>query len=671
MKKPMIRRNGRSRQRGYASLAMVAVVGIVALFGMAVTYRDSMRSHDSEKRSQIRVDYTQKEDAFLRALVATVPNRAIDAMRDGSRGRSAVLTWEAIFEDSIRLANAETSVSATMLSGFGLNDVVVSNPGDQAVADVGDLVGPVVGSSGFVNPGITQSSALLMNSSFQNRLPDPLDATSGVAVEDPVYPIISRQKTFSPAWNTQADVSVTQYPLYNRIIYPNVQFGFTAPGSRFVGKRNWWAFSVTFGGQNAAAGANGQVSGMAPLLTKNYVLSIYEMPSQHPIAADTFMKVGRHSSGGGWQHVDIEGGVNGTILETEGGLSLPSGTFTGRRGMTLGAGTSAGGRALRDDFDAMGVRESILAGSGSGTGSNYGASLSANSGRVAFIPINRGLDFYRLPPVNEVNTISPTTWDSYSTGAIQCQMKLVVTRVQALDDQLPLRLEFKFQGAGGELTRTFERGVNWPQLNQPGGDTVPFQTEHTESGRKALVVYLERLPAYLAANGGAPLNVNRGLLVTNDPTRDANIQETVFPSVETETVTVLRESANLTPWTNGLSIVANMRLYFSDDFNTVTAAIPPNAAVPTSEPFYPPVSVFAPEKRYGTTLKTRPVELSGQVGTLAQGETLPYFPLDLRAGTHETVNESLITADLKTIVSPAQLPPIHLMNWMITVEEIH
>lgn len=649
---------------------MVAVVGLVTLFGLAVTYRDAMRSHESEKRSQIRVDYSQKEDAFLRALVAIVPNRAIDAMRDGSRARAADLSWEAIFRDAVALANAETSVSADVLKGFGLESAVLANPGDQELNAVGDLVTAVVGGNGFVNPGITQSATLLLDSRFQDRLPDPLEAASGVALDDQVYPIISNLKTFSSAWNTEADVSVADYPLYNRILYPNVQFGLAAPGSRFVAKRNWWAFSVTLGGQGASTPDTGDANAQpaAPLLTKNYVFSIYEMPSQHPIAADTFMKVGKHSSGGGWQNVQIRGGVNGTVLETEGTLALPSGRVSGRRSMTLSSGTSAEGQLLRNDFDALGVREVIAASSNAG---GYGASLSANSGRVAFVPINRGLDFYALPVVNEVNTISPTTWDRYSTGAVRCPMKVMITKVQSLEDQMPTRLEFRFQGTTGEVTATFERGVNWPYPNQPGGSTVPFQTEHTESGRKALVVLLQRLPVFLAANGGAPLDQNQALLISHDPSRDANIQPTVFPTVETETVTVVREAADLTAWAKGLSVVANMRLYFSDDFNIVATPAPAGAAVPTSEPFYPPVSVFATEKRYGTTLKTRPVELKGQVGTLAQGEILPLYPLDLKAGTHETVNESLISADLKPIVSPAQLPPIYLMNWLITVEEIH
>ena len=66
----------RRRQHGYASMAMVAVIGIISLIGMLVVFRDASRSHDSEARSQIRIDYTQKEDAFLRGIVSLLPNKA-------------------------------------------------------------------------------------------------------------------------------------------------------------------------------------------------------------------------------------------------------------------------------------------------------------------------------------------------------------------------------------------------------------------------------------------------------------------------------------------------------------------------------------------------------------------------------------------------------------------
>ena len=40
------------------------------------------------------------------------------------------------------------------------------------------------------------------------------------------------------------------------------------------------------------------------------------------------------------------------------------------------------------------------------------------------------------------------------------------------------------------------------------------------------------------------------------------------------------------------------------------------------------------------------------------------------ASTFEVVTPALISADLKPIRSPAELPPIFLMNWLVVIEEI-
>ena len=50
--------------------------------------------------------------------------------------------------------------------------------------------------------------------------------------------------------------------------------------------------------------------------------------------------------------------------------------------------------------------------------------LSSESGRAAFIPINRGADFFdRYRHAPESQTVSPTTRNNYSVGAMQCAMR--------------------------------------------------------------------------------------------------------------------------------------------------------------------------------------------------------------------------------------------------------
>jgi hypothetical protein len=41
------------------------------------------------------------------------------------------------------------------------------------------------------------------------------------------------------------------------------------------------------------------------------------------------------------------------------------------------------------------------------------------------------------------------------------------------------------------------------------------------------------------------------------------------------------------------------------------------------------------------------------------------------SGDDERIASSKIDANLTSLKSPAELPPIHMMNWLVTIEEVH
>ncbi|MBP9226026.1 MAG: hypothetical protein KBF76_19300, partial [Verrucomicrobiales bacterium] len=51
------------------------------------------------------------------------------------------------------------------------------------------------------------------------------------------------------------------------------------------------------------------------------------------------------------------------------------------------------------------------------------------------------------------------------------------------------------------------------------------------------------------------------------------------------------------------------------------------------------------------------------------GET--FNPLELKNLNDERVSNNKINAHLTSLRSPAELPPVYMMNWLITIEEIH
>lgn len=144
------------------------------------------------------------------------------------------------------------------------------------------------------------------------------------------------------------------------------------------------------------------------------------------------------------------------------------------------------------------------------------------------------------------------------------------------------------------------------------------------------------------------------------------------PSVETDACVTLRGGRDMTPFPEGFSVVTDLRLYIAETMNDVATTPPANSGLPLNAEYYPPISLFAPEKRFGESLSIdHPVTIRGQLSTLKTEDSDTFNPLELIMADENRVANDLLAADLISLRSPAELPPIHMMNWMVTIEEIH
>jgi hypothetical protein len=137
---------------------------------------------------------------------------------------------------------------------------------------------------------------------------------------------------------------------------------------------------------------------------------------------------------------------------------------------------------------------------------------------------------------------------------------------------------------------------------------------------------------------------------------------------------ILQECADLTSFTKGFSLVTNLRTYIGDDFNIVeydVAKVPvPTGYTPTAGKYFPPCSLFVPEKRYGVEVDPFGVSVGGQVGSLASDtDTNPVRPLDSKNMSGNAIASDRITVNLRPIRHPAELPPITMKNWLVVLEE--
>ena len=700
---------------GYASVLMVLSMGTLLLMLAIFSYRRAVSAHSTQSAVQLRVDYQEKEDAILRSIVAITPNRAIRAMRHMSESENATnasLTWEGIFTDALALANAGQSISSDVLAAISTGQTQISaNSGDSPPGDPDAIFKSPENPDAHVAAGI--------NRNLGPRYPVPLNCNdSSDTTRDSVWPIISNSKKYGNLAQAGVALPVANYQEFNLINYPNINFGYSRPGQPFVAKRNWWAFDINLSAQDSA---KTRITNPK----RSMVLSIYEIPSQLAISSSAFMSLGRNAVGATWGDINITGGVFAGRAVVEGNASLSA--IATRRGASIGAQSSVGNMSFESDPFAPGLRESHYLTSGD----FFPVSLASESGRAAFVSINRGADFFdRFSHEPEVDTLSSTTWNQYSVGALQCAMRLDVVDTVSPADKTPSALRFSYfkNGERQELVvpQTANSEAGLPQgyipcagVNQShdfgnavvdvayGGNGVfafknavtglvtfneatfgplpaeipkygyfkpsfPFEATTLPNGKNCIAVYPQRFANFLTALNADGTHINHSLVVNVDytiATGSANLSKPTIPCTDLDYGLVLKECSNMSSFTKGFSLVTNLRLYLGDDFN-ITPTTQPTGYNPPSA-YYPPCSIFAPEKRYGVDVEPLGVNLSGQVGSLAsESATSPVRPLESKTISGASIDGKNIKANLRPITHPAELPPVSMMNWLILIEEI-
>jgi len=698
--------------RGFVSYVMVLTTCVILTLMMLYAYRASIDAQAIQGQVQLHLDYAEKEETILRSIVAITPNRAIGAMRHGANESAETrnpLQWQNIFEEAVILANAHRSVDDALREAIATTGhTVVANFGDSSLTDASRMFRAIGGDDGWVTPGTARD--------FGAGFPVALNVSNPTDQDrDATYPIISTSKHYGSLAMGLVGADVQDFPQFNLIRYPDINFGYATPGELFVAKHNWWAFNLDL------AAHDREMTGLFRN-TREMIISIYEIPSQLAISTSAFVNLGEHASGERWRNATIEGNVFAGRAAVTGELALAGGVV-GRRDVQIGEGSTIAGRTFEGSPFTPGTRESFLA----TEGEFFPVSLPSEGGRAAFIPINRGIEFFdRFRHPQESNTLSSTTWRDYSIGAFQCAMRLDITDALGPENPTPSSFRFSFLRNGvreemdipltygpatglppgymfaviegqsfnfGDAVVDVAYGANGSYAFQSGvsglitfnnarfGDPLvgtlksgyfrpayPFEATQHPAGKMCVAVYPERFPAFLRAIGADDVSVNHSLVVNVDYPGSPNLVEPTIPSTDMDYAVILSECRDLSEFTRGFSIVTNLRIYIADDFNTVPTT--PPAGYEPDGLYFPPASLFTPEQRYGLTHDPTVVRLGGTLGSLAgENSDAPVRLLDPVTASGEVLGGDRVQVNLRPIRHPAELPPITMMNWLVLLQE--
>ena len=129
---------------GYVSILAVVTLSSIMLLMLTASFRYTLQNQETQKKTQIRIDYTNREQALLRAVLTETPNSAIKNMMANSRRGEIPSRWRWIFKRAHDKANGETALENNIAEVLGINSQSISgNTGDGPQDDISDCINSI------------------------------------------------------------------------------------------------------------------------------------------------------------------------------------------------------------------------------------------------------------------------------------------------------------------------------------------------------------------------------------------------------------------------------------------------------------------------------------------------------------------------------------------------
>lgn len=654
-------------RKGLVTILNVVIIGGFMLGMMAVAYRASIRSMEAQKKVQLQLDYEAREQAFLRSIVTLAPLYAANTMIDGSNGNDPAsgavqaAKFSEMYSTAMGWSNIATARDSSNIGKLNL-DPDFSKSKNGNVGDASDpnayTVDKIVGVEG-ATAGDTPSG---VGVAAVDNYPLPLISKNSLVVSassaSKSAPLISSDIVYKDAAGNE-----TAFQLLD---YPDIHFQYAK--GKFIARQNWWKLYMH--ANQADRGATGV--GNAAFDTNEYILSIYEIPSQLAISSSAITVLGT-INGKEWDSKKVT--VEGPVYAKK--AKINSGDFSAvstQQGVDFAEGSKAtvGGSAAQVDeskFKSQSREEYEAA----NTTEFYPISKASDYARSLFIPINPGIEFLDSFATSDTdqasgNRLSKESWNGYTRGCHQCAMKLIVleTAGGTTTDQTPVAMSFYCEDSlGRQITyfvyraaATFIPDSSWIKIPWPDDDSsFPFSTSKTSNDHPSVEIDLANLTAWLKfLDAGIDFGVNHSLLINVDY-KQTTVVKPSAPAVSTDLAVVLRGCGDLRAFKKGFSLVTNLPFHIMDNFNQEGTA-----------GFYPPVSLFAPVFRFGEGDAGSKIDITGGLGSLNTSNSGVDIT-DFRGVTSNSADADRITATLTSLKALNELPPINIMNWLVVIQK--
>jgi hypothetical protein len=666
----------RKSKSGQALLLTICIISLGVAITLYAFLATSSTARESARIAATNIDVSQREDVLMRSI-----------LHKTAEGMLAGQTWDTI------LNNALTEMRA--LSYINPNDLTVLFPNQNIVpANLADTSGNASAIlTGFTGTGFTglipyAGTSGLSSSTVKTKTRPPLLQYPGGTVGETadrasgLDPVTTPQNLFFKAIYSTANVStpaaLSASSRWGQLAYPNIRFGLEQPGDLFIARRLWWVIPVQF---NSSFGSyTGNQQGYAPH-TANYILSVYDFPSQLPIKVSGSVNavIGQEATSETWgntgtgstSNVIIDGSIYGDSVQLSG--STFTGNISARTGVSVQQTSTVGSETFSDNTYAdLGTRET------KDTARTVGAppvSAAGDGGKVLLSALSSSDSFLK-------SVTTPTPWDLYSRPYYRCPVRIIVsppangnititiyaqtsTFVGSPDAIMGVQDPTITSGvpSAGWTVQTFT--TNFPattptNIDSNGALQLTTTATGDPSGEMNLIqIDLSKLPTLVGLSQANMYAVYVGYQPTQPLGSD---------STDSGLAVGLTGCKDLHLYTRGLSIVTKQRLYFQGDFNQVALTTPPDA---NPDDQYPPTSIYAKEVRYSVTQSVPSINFQGRldIDQLSTSTATQINPLAATSGNSTQISFTQRQFNLYQIKNPLMVPPITRMNLLFTIEK--
>jgi hypothetical protein len=667
-------------EHGASLILLVSIVGLAFIVTIGAFLAAASVERNTVRFTSAKMDVANREDVLMRAILQQT---ATAIFTTDSTGKSP--TWNTIMNNAVDAVDAVNDptkyVDTAELTALGIDaidpKVISANTGDtnnsanpldifngyQTEVPFGGTSGPGLANDVSLDPKYTQA---------QRAVDPPLMIWSGDLALSSTTALTTPQELFFGSRYTPLSLP-SGTPLsasyrWAQLPYSAIRFGYKPSRSPFVARRIWWRIPLAYT-QKPVNGID--LINRYPTVPTNYVLSVYEIPSQLPISGNANLQIGAWGNG---STVAITGSIYGGKIQLYGGTYN---SVSSQQQVNVVNPATVGGVAYSESTDSAfdqpgtqpGTREQIASTQPGGVAAPV--SVAGNDGKVLIVPVLPfGID--GRPSANEFYNAAPgapTNWDLYARPYYKCRIRVILN-----DTANPATVTINYQ----------PDTANPPQPDQILGfkDPLPYSTGSFSA-------------TAASTNGNDPasrygINYTNNILVVDvfkmvqalgkdSGTSPAQLYSIYFST--TNSSVAIRDTRDLSAFTSGLSIVTNQTLYLLDAFNQGTQQ-------PPTRTQQPPTSIYAPHIRYGirdgTSTVSPQVKLTGQMAMVVptpspnQSPT-PMNPLSFTSGDTSPVPSSNITAVLSEVTDPTPwssttspttgLPPITALNLLFTIEK--